>query len=66
MVITGYRAEHFRNLKWIELFPDPGVNVIFGENGQGSQFPHAQAHGTDRKRTKGSESFPFFYGTRHG
>ena len=34
MVITGYRAEHFRNLKWIELFPDPGVNVIFGENGQ--------------------------------
>ena len=35
MVITGYRAEHFRNLKWIELFPDPGVNVIFGENGQG-------------------------------
>lgn len=35
MVITGYRAEHFRNLKSIELFPDPGVNVIFGENGQG-------------------------------
>ena len=35
MVITGYRAEHFRNLKTIELFPDPGVNVIFGENGQG-------------------------------
>lgn len=35
MVITGYRAEHFRNLKLIELIPDPGVNVIFGENGQG-------------------------------
>lgn len=35
MVITGYRAEHFRNLGCIELFPDPGVNVIFGENGQG-------------------------------
>ncbi len=35
MVITGYRAEHFRNLRQIELFPDPGVNVIFGENGQG-------------------------------
>ena len=35
MVITGYCAEHFRNLKRIDLFPDPGVNVIFGENGQG-------------------------------
>ena len=35
MVITGYRAENFRNLRKIELFPDPGVNVIFGENGQG-------------------------------
>ncbi len=35
MIITGYRAEHFRNLKHIELFPDSGVNVIFGENGQG-------------------------------
>lgn len=35
MVITGYRAEHFRNLRSIELFPDSGVNVIFGENGQG-------------------------------
>ena len=35
MVVTGYRAEHFRNLKNIELIPDPGVNVIFGENGQG-------------------------------
>lgn len=35
MIISGYRAEHFRNLQKTELFPDPGVNVIFGENGQG-------------------------------
>ena len=35
MVIDGYRAEHFRNLKNIELVPDAGINVIFGENGQG-------------------------------
>lgn len=35
MVITGYSAEHFRNLTQIALSPDPGVNVIFGENGQG-------------------------------
>ena len=35
MVISKYRAERFRNLQSIELYPDPGVNVIFGENGQG-------------------------------
>ena len=35
MVITRYRSEKFRNLKTLELFPGPGVNVIFGENGQG-------------------------------
>ena len=35
MVIAKYCAEHFRNLKKIEFFPDPGINVIYGENGQG-------------------------------
>ena len=35
MVITRYRSENFRNLKTLELLPVPGVNVIFGENGQG-------------------------------
>ena len=35
MVITRYRSEKFRNLKTLELLPVPGVNVIFGENGQG-------------------------------
>lgn len=35
MKITGYRAEHFRNLQTVEFVPDSGINVIFGENGQG-------------------------------
>ena len=35
MIITGYKAENFRNLKETQIFPDSGLNVIFGENGQG-------------------------------
>ena len=35
MIITGYKAENFRNLQNIQIFPDSGLNVIFGENGQG-------------------------------
>ena len=35
MIIQEYSAENFRNLRSVFLQPDPGVNVIFGENGQG-------------------------------
>lgn len=35
MKITDFSAEHFRNLHAIQFNPDPGINVIFGENGQG-------------------------------
>ncbi|MBQ7543039.1 MAG: DNA replication/repair protein RecF [Clostridia bacterium] len=35
MIVSKYRAKHFRNIKDLELFPDAGVNVIFGDNGQG-------------------------------
>ena len=35
MIITEYSAKHYRNLQSVFLEPDPGVNVIFGENGQG-------------------------------
>ena len=35
MIITGYKAKDFRNLKDVEFVPDKGLNVIFGENGQG-------------------------------
>ncbi len=35
MVITGYKAKDFRNLQETQFVPDSGLNVIFGENGQG-------------------------------
>lgn len=35
MKITEFRAEQYRNLQQISFVPDSGVNVIFGENGQG-------------------------------
>jgi len=35
MHIQSFAAQHFRNLARAELTPCPGVNVIFGENGQG-------------------------------
>jgi len=35
MHITSFTAEKFRNIARAELNPCPGVNVIFGENGQG-------------------------------
>lgn len=35
MKITEFRADHFRNLKQISLCPDPGINLIYGQNAQG-------------------------------
>ena len=35
MIITKYGAENYRNLQSVSFSPDAGVNVIFGENGQG-------------------------------
>ena len=35
MQVTGLKVSQFRNLQNLELHPCPGVNVIYGENGQG-------------------------------
>lgn len=35
MIITKFEATSFRNLKDVEFIPDKGINVIYGENGQG-------------------------------
>ena len=35
MKITKFEAKSFRNLKDVEFIPDEGINIIFGENGQG-------------------------------
>ncbi len=35
MIITKFEAKSFRNLKDLEFIPDKGINVIYGENGQG-------------------------------
>ncbi|MDR1464057.1 MAG: DNA replication and repair protein RecF [Oscillospiraceae bacterium] len=35
MVIRRFRAEGFRNLRQTEMEPCPGINVLYGENGQG-------------------------------
>ena len=35
MKITDFSAAHFRNLDAVAFQPDSGINVIFGENGQG-------------------------------
>ncbi|MBQ7956714.1 MAG: DNA replication/repair protein RecF [Clostridia bacterium] len=35
MKITRLNLSGFRNLKDVEFFPDEGINVIYGENGQG-------------------------------
>ena len=35
MIIEKFYADQFRNLKEVEISPCEGVNIIFGENGQG-------------------------------
>ena len=35
MKVTRLDLSGFRNLKDVEFFPDEGINVIYGENGQG-------------------------------
>ena len=35
MQVTGLKVSQFRNIRQMELHPCPGVNVIYGENGQG-------------------------------
>lgn len=35
MEIKKHRAENYRNLEKTEFEPSPGINVIYGENGQG-------------------------------
>lgn len=35
MFINEIKIENFRNIGFTSLFPDKGINVIYGENGQG-------------------------------
>lgn len=35
MFINEIKIENFRNIGFMGLFPDKGINVIYGENGQG-------------------------------
>ena len=35
MIITGFFADGFKNLKNAAIEPSPNVNVIYGENAQG-------------------------------
>ena len=35
MTITEYSAKNYRNLQSVFFQPDSGINVFFGENGQG-------------------------------
>ena len=35
MEISRIEAENYRNIKKMELIPSPGVNIIYGNNGQG-------------------------------
>lgn len=35
MFINEIKIENFRNIDFIGMFPDKGINVIYGENGQG-------------------------------
>ena len=35
MIITHIKADGFRNLREIDFTPEPGTNIIFGENAQG-------------------------------
>lgn len=35
MRVTGLKVSRFRNISELELSPCPGINIIYGENGQG-------------------------------
>ncbi|MBR5498393.1 MAG: AAA family ATPase, partial [Clostridia bacterium] len=35
MNVTRLHVSNFRNIGNIELYPDKGINIIFGENAQG-------------------------------
>lgn len=35
MKVTRLSATHYRNLKELEIYPQEGVNIIYGENAQG-------------------------------
>lgn len=35
MYVLGLRAEEFRNLRRFEIFPSPGLNLLFGPNASG-------------------------------
>ncbi len=35
MFVNEIKIENFRNISFMGLFPDKGINVIYGENGQG-------------------------------
>lgn len=35
MKITEFKSHNFRNLQDVVLTPDPGINLIYGQNAQG-------------------------------
>ena len=35
MIITSLKLDHFRNYETLELEPDPGINLFYGDNAQG-------------------------------
>ena len=39
MKVTRLSAIHYRNLKELEIYPQEGVNIIYGENAQGKTKP---------------------------
>lgn len=68
MVLTSFRAQHFRNIEACELLFTPGVNLLLGENAQGKTnvlegvylFARGKSFrgGTERELTKfGTDGF---------
>ena len=37
MKVTRLSAIHYRNLKELEIYPQEGVNIIYGENAHGKK-----------------------------
>ena len=35
MNVTRLNINNFRNIENLEIYPDKGINIIFGENAQG-------------------------------